>query len=43
MLGRKVVEYIIFGLLTMAVNFIVYFTVAAVFVEHTYIAADAAA
>jgi len=42
-LGGEVVKYIIFGLLTTAVNFIVYFTVTAVFGDHTYLAANVAA
>jgi len=42
-LNGEVVRYIIFGLLTTAVNFIVYFTVTAVFGDHTYLAANVAA
>lgn len=42
-MSGEVVRYIIFGLLTTAVNFIVYFTVTAVFGDHTYLAANVAA
>ena len=42
-MNGEVVRYIIFGLLTTAVNFIVYFTVTAVFGDHTYLAANVAA
>lgn len=42
-LDGEVARYIIFGLLTTAVNFIVYFAVTAVFGEHTYLAANVAA
>lgn len=42
-MSGEVVRYIIFGLLTTAVNFIVYLTVTAVFGDHTYLAANVAA
>lgn len=42
-LNGEVVRYLVFGVLTTVVNFIVYFTVTAIFGDHTYLAANIAA